>query len=87
MTLKRTSNNNYSDFTYTSEVKKLLDVTLNTRDTNKLKKIYSNFYELDKETYKDAYRREFICAQRFAEFCKNEMLVDFFEQRAKKYLN
>ena len=44
-------------------------------------------YELDKETYKDAYRREFICAQRFAEFCKNEMLVDFFEQRAKKYLN
>ena len=47
MTLKRTSNNNYSDFTYTSEVKKLLDVTLNTRDTNKLKKIYSNFYELE----------------------------------------
>ena len=46
-----------------------------------------NKYELDKETYKDAYRREFICAQRFAEFCKNEMLVDFFEQRAKKYLN
>ena len=42
---------------------------------------------LDKEEYKDAYRREFICAQRFAEFCKNEMLVDFFEQRAKKYLN
>lgn len=46
-----------------------------------------DYYELDKETYKDAYRREFICAQRFAEFCKNEMLVDFFEQRAKKYLN
>ena len=46
-----------------------------------------NKYELDKETYKDANRREFICAQRFAEFCKNEMLVDFFEQRAKKYLN
>lgn len=45
-----------------------------------------DYYELDKETYKDAYRREFICAQRFAEFCKNEMLVDFFEQRAKKYL-
>ena len=48
------------------------------------KKLY---YELDKEANKDAYRREFICAQRFAEFCKNEMLVDFFEQRAKKYLN
>ena len=46
-----------------------------------------DYYELDKETYKDAYRREFICAQRFAEFCKNEILVDFFEQRAKKYLN
>ena len=46
-----------------------------------------DYYELDKETYKDANRREFICAQRFAEFCKNEMLVDFFEQRAKKYLN
>lgn len=46
-----------------------------------------DYYELDKEEYKDAYRREFICAQRFAEFCKNEMLVDFFEQRAKKYLN
>ena len=45
MTLKRTSNNNYSDFTYTSEVKKLLDVTLNKRDENKLKKIYTNFYK------------------------------------------
>ena len=38
MTLKRTSNNNYSDFAYTSEVKKLLNVTLNKRDENKLKK-------------------------------------------------
>lgn len=46
-----------------------------------------DYYELDKEVYRDVYRREFICAQRFAEFCKNEMLVDFFEQRAKKYLN
>ena len=47
MTLKRTSNNNYSDFAYTSEVKKLLNVTLNKRDENKLKKIYTNFYELE----------------------------------------
>ena len=38
LTLKRTSNNNYSDFAYTSEVKKLLNVTLNKRDENKLRK-------------------------------------------------
>lgn len=39
------------------------------------------------EEYKDAYRREFICAQRFAEFCDNEILIEFCKQNSKKYLN
>ena len=65
MTLKRTSNNNYSDFTYTSEVKKLLDVTLNTRDTNKLKKIYSNFYELEtSRSYEPIIKDLYILAEK-----------------------
>ena len=46
-----------------------------------------DYYELDKEEYKDAYRREFICAQRFAEFCNNETLIEFCKQNSKKYLN
>lgn len=45
-----------------------------------------DYYELDKEANKDAYRREFICAQRFAEFCNNEILIELFERRTKKYL-
>ena len=43
-------------------------------------------YELDKEAYKDTYRREFICAQRFAEFCKDQELIDFLNVRVEKYL-
>ena len=42
-----------------------------------------DYYELDKEEYKDAYRREFICAQRFAEFCNNETLIEFCKQTQK----
>ena len=47
MTLKRTSNNNYSNFSYTSEVNKLLNVTLNKRDESKLKQVYANFNNLE----------------------------------------
>ena len=65
MTLKRTSNNNYSDFTYTSEVKKLLDITLNKRDDNKLKKIYTNFYELESSrSYEPIIKDLYILAEK-----------------------
>lgn len=47
LTSKRTSNNNYYDFAYTSEVNKLLKVPLTTRDESKLKKVYANFHDLE----------------------------------------
>ena len=58
---------------------------------DELEKIETDFAglngDLDKEEYKYAYRREFICAQRFAEFCNNETLIEFCNQNSKKYLN
>ena len=56
--------------------------------TNTARELLGDFLDVIlKEEYKDAYRREFICAQRFAEFCNNETLIEFCKQNSKKYLN
>lgn len=46
MNIKRTKTYKYKDFVYTDDVKKLLNVDLSNRDTVKLNKVYSNYYNL-----------------------------------------